>query len=169
MSGSARAALSLYDLQVRTAEGGVQDLGAYRGHVLLIVNVASGCGFTPQYMGLERLHRRYREQGLVVLGFPCNQFGGQEPAADAEIQAFCRQRYDVTFPVFAKIEVNGAHADPLFQWLTARAPGLFGTRAIKWNFTKFLVGRAGQVLGRYAPRTRPEALARPLTRALRSS
>ncbi len=168
MSAPAPAVLPLYDQRVRTAEGGMQDLGAYRGHVLLIVNVASGCGFTPQYAGLERLYRRYREQGLVVLGFPCNQFGGQEPAADAEIQVFCRQHYDVTFPVFAKIEVNGAHADPLFQWLSARAPGLLGTRAIKWNFTKFLVDRGGQVLGRYAPRTRPEALVRPLERALRS-
>ncbi len=157
-----------YGHSVRTAEGGVQDLGAYRGRVLLVVNVASGCGFTPQYAGLERLYRRYRDQGLVVLGFPCNQFGGQEPAGDAEIQAFCKERYDVTFPVFAKIEVNGAGADPLFQWLTAQAPGLFGTRAIKWNFTKFLVDRTGRVLGRYAPRTRPEALVRPLEQALQA-
>ncbi len=166
-SASLPAAVAFHDRRVRTADGGLQDLSAYRGHVLLIVNVASACGFTPQYAGLERLYRHYREQGLVVLGFPCDQFGGQEPAADAEIQAFCRQRYDVTFPVFAKIEVNGERADPLFQWLTARAPGLLGTRRIKWNFTKFLVDRAGQVLGRYAPRTRPEALARPLERALR--
>lgn len=169
MSETAPAAFALYDQGVRTAEGGTQPLGAYRGHVLLIVNVASECGFTPHYAGLEQLYRRYREQGLVVLGFPCNQFGGQEPATDAEIQTFCRQRYDVTFPVFAKVEVNGVRADPLFQWLTARAPGLLGTRAIKWNFTKFLVDRAGQVLGRYAPRTRPETLMRPLERALRSA
>ncbi len=155
-----------YDFRVRTLAGTEQDLSAYRGQALLIVNVASRCGFTPQYEGLELLYRRYRGQGLVVLGFPCNQFGAQEPGTAADIQIFCRERYDVTFPMFAKIDVKGPAADPLFRWLTARAEGLFGTRAIKWNFTKFLVDRSGRIVHRYAPRVRPDTLARPVERAL---
>ncbi len=157
---------ALYGFRVRTLAGAEQDLSAYRGQALLIVNVASRCGFTPQYEGLEHLYQRYRDQGLVVLGFPCNQFGAQEPGTAADIQAFCRERYDVTFPMFAKIDVKGPAADPLFRWLTARATGLFGTRAIKWNFTKFLVDRSGRTVRRYAPRVRPEALAYPVERAL---
>lgn len=157
---------TLYDFRVRTLAGADQDLSAYRGQALLIVNVASRCGFTPQYEGLEALYRRYRDQGLVVLGFPCNQFGGQEPGTAAEIQTFCQERYGVTFPMFAKIDVNGPAADPLFRWLVARARGLFGTPAVKWNFTKFLVDRNGRAVRRYAPRARPESLAAPVERAL---
>ncbi len=169
MGAPPEAADTLYDFRVRTLAGAEQDLGAYRGRPLLIVNVASGCGFTPQYEGLEALYRRYQDRGLVILGFPCNQFGGQEPGTASEIQAFCHERYDVTFPMFAKIDVNGPAADPLFRWLAARARGLFGTRAVKWNFTKFLVDRSGGAVHRYAPRTRPEALATPVERMLARS
>ena len=146
------------DYTVRTAAGAMTALDAYRGTVLLIVNTASKCGFTPQYEGLEALHRRFAGRGFVVLGFPCNQFGAQEPGDAAEIASFCSLTYDVTFPVFAKVEVNGAGADPLFRRLKADAPGLMGSKAIKWNFTKFLVDREGRVVRRYAPTTKPEAL-----------
>ena len=146
------------DYTVRTAAGAMTGLDAYRGTVLLIVNTASKCGFTPQYEGLEALHRRFAGRGFVVLGFPCNQFGAQEPGDAAEIASFCSLTYDVTFPVFAKVEVNGAGADPLFRRLKADAPGLMGSKAIKWNFTKFLVDREGRVVRRYAPTTKPEAL-----------
>ncbi|WP_268992438.1 glutathione peroxidase [Sphingomonas sp. Leaf21] len=147
------------DFTVRAADGRVVDMSTFAGRVLLIVNTASKCGFTPQYEGLEALHRRYEGRGLTVIGFPCNQFGGQEPGDADEIANFCTLTYDVTFPVMAKVDVNGDDADPLFRWLKAEAPGLLGTRAIKWNFTKFLVDRAGQVVGRYAPTTKPEDLA----------
>jgi glutathione peroxidase len=147
------------DLTVRTADGGEQPLADHTGRVLLIVNTASQCGFTPQYEGLEALHRRYADRGLSVLAFPCNQFGAQEPGDAAEIASFCRLSYDVTFPVFAKVDVNGANADPLFERLKEAAPGLMGTRAIKWNFTKFLVARDGRTVCRYAPTTKPEELA----------
>ena len=147
------------DLRVHAADGGERDLAAYAGRVLLIVNTASKCGFTPQYEGLEALHRRYAERGFEVLGFPCNQFGHQEPGDAAAIATFCSLTCDVTFPVFAKIDVNGADADPLFERLKAEAPGLLGTKAIKWNFTKFLVDRHGKVVRRYAPTTKPEDLA----------
>lgn len=134
------------------------ELARYRGKVLLIVNTASACGFTPQYRELQALYRQWRDQGLEVLGFPCNQFGRQEPGSAAEIGAFCEKNYGVTFPLFAKIDVNGMQAHPLFAYLKQQAPGLLGTRAIKWNFTKFLVRRDGSVYRRYAPRTAPHAL-----------
>ena len=149
----------IYDIDLQTIDGQAQKLGAFAGKVMLVVNVASKCGFTPQYEGLEALYRRYRERGLVVLGFPCDQFGHQEPGNEAEIKNFCTEKYDVTFPMFAKIEVNGANAHPLFKALKQEAPGLLGTQAIKWNFTKFLVDRRGGRIKRYAPTERPEKLA----------
>ncbi|WP_322963593.1 glutathione peroxidase [Sphingomonas fuzhouensis] len=150
------------DFTVRAADGATVVMSTYADRVLLVVNTASKCGFTPQYEGLEALHRRYEAQGLTVLGFPCNQFGAQEPGDAAEIASFCSLTYDVTFPVMAKVEVNGDGADPLFQWLKAEAPGVLGTKAIKWNFTKFLIDRAGHVVGRYAPTTKPEDLAKDI-------
>jgi glutathione peroxidase len=146
---------AITDFTVTAADGSPLALDAYRGKVLLIVNTASKCGFTPQYEGLEALHRRYADRGFEVLGFPCNQFGAQEPGDAAEIASFCSLTYDVTFPVFAKIDVNGAHADPLFERLKADAPGVLGSKAIKWNFTKFLVDREGRTVNRYAPTTKP--------------
>jgi glutathione peroxidase len=134
-------------------------LAPWRGQVVLIVNVASGCGMTPQYAGLERLHREYGPRGFAVLGFPCNQFGGQEPGSAEEIQTFCTSTYDVTFPMFAKVDVNGSDAHPLWVHLKAERPGLLGTEAIKWNFTKFLVGRGGVVRQRYGPQVEPAAIA----------
>jgi glutathione peroxidase len=157
---------SLYDIDVQTIEGGTQSLGAYRGKTLLIVNVASQCGFTPQYEGLEALFRKYKDRGFVVLGFPCNQFGRQEPGTEAEIQQFCASSYDVTFPLFAKIEVNGAGTHPLFERLKSSRPGLLGTQAIKWNFTKFLVNAQGGVVARYAPSDTPEKIERDLAKLL---
>jgi glutathione peroxidase len=142
-------------LPVTAADGTASDLSAYDGKVLLIVNTASKCGFTPQYEGLEALHRKYGAQGFEVLGFPCNQFGAQEPGDAAEIANFCSLTYDVTFPVFAKVDVNGDAAAPLFKHLKKAAPGLLGSEGIKWNFTKFLIDRAGKVVGRYAPTTKP--------------
>lgn len=150
--------MSLYEIVARRIDGGERDLSEYRGKVLLVVNVASRCGFTPQYAGLQALHRKYGDRGLAVLGFPCNQFGSQEPGDEAQIGAFCSSTYDVTFPMFAKVEVNGANAHPLFQHLKASAPGVLGTEAIKWNFTKFLVDRDGTVIGRYAPKHEPREL-----------
>ncbi|WP_394647597.1 glutathione peroxidase [uncultured Sphingomonas sp.] len=150
------------DLTVKGADGATLSLDRWRGQVLLIVNTASKCGFTPQYEGLEALHRRFAERGFAVLAFPCNQFGAQEPGDAAEIANFCSLTYDVTFPVFAKIDVNGPDADPLFERLKAEAPGVLGTKAVKWNFTKFLVDRAGQVVRRYAPTTKPEDLVRDI-------
>lgn len=147
---------AITDLEVRAADGGMATLDTWRGKVLLIVNTASKCGFTPQYEGLEQLHRDYRDRGFEVLGFPCNQFGGQEPGSAEEIATFCSTVFDVTFPVFGKLEVNGPNADPLFERLKDEAPGLLGSRAIKWNFTKFLVDREGKAVKRYAPQTRPE-------------
>jgi glutathione peroxidase len=147
------------DIPVETADGASQDLSEWRGKVLLIVNTASQCGFTPQYAGLEALWRKYRDRGLAVLAFPCNQFGAQEPGDANEIAEFCTTHYDVTFPVFAKTDVNGKHASPLFQQLKAQAPGVLGSEAIKWNFTKFLVDRGGKVVRRYAPNTKPEEIA----------
>ena len=152
------ATASVYDFTVATLEGQPKALSDYRGDVLLIVNTASKCGFTPQYAGLEALHRKYADKGLRVLGFPCNQFGAQEPGDAAEIANFCSTAYDVDFPMFAKIEVNGANAAPLYDFLKKEKRGLLGTEAIKWNFTKFLVDRQGEVAGRYAPNVKPEAL-----------
>ncbi len=150
---------AITDMAVTAADGSTASLERWRGQALLIVNTASKCGFTPQYEGLEALHRRFAERGFAVLGFPCNQFGAQEPGDAAEIANFCSLTYDVTFPVFAKIDVNGADADPLFERLKAEAPGLLGTRAVKWNFTKFLIDRTGRVVHRYAPTTKPEDIA----------
>jgi len=146
---------AITEFTVKAPDGTPASLEAYRGKVLLIVNTASKCGFTPQYEGLEALHRDYAARGFEVLGFPCNQFGGQEPGDAAEIANFCSLTYDVTFPVFAKVDVNGGDADPLFERLKADAPGVLGSKAIKWNFTKFLVDREGNVVDRYAPTTKP--------------
>ena len=157
---------SLFDLPVTTLDGTATTLAPWRGQVLLIVNVASRCGLTPQYAALERLHRAHQARGFAVLGFPCNQFGGQEPGTADEIQAFCSTTYDVTFPLFAKVDVNGADAHPLWRRLKQERPGLLGTEAIKWNFTKFLVGRDGAVLARYAPTDTPDALERDILAAL---
>jgi glutathione peroxidase len=150
---------SLTQIPVSAADGSATDLSAHAGKVLLIVNVASKCGFTPQYEGLEALQRRFGEKGFSVLGFPCNQFRAQEPGDAEEIANFCKLSYDVSFPLFAKIDVNGANAAPLYRHLKAEAPGLMGTQAIKWNFTKFLVDRSGKVVKRYAPQTKPEEIA----------
>jgi glutathione peroxidase len=152
----------LYDIELTTIDGRVGRLADYAGKVLLVVNLASRCVYTPQYRGLEALWRRHRERGFVVLGFPCDQFGGQEPGDEAEISRFCALNYDVTFPLFAKTVVKGADAHPLFRALTDAARGILGTRAIKWNFTKFLVDRQGGAARRYAPSDRPEDLAGPI-------
>ncbi len=146
------------EMSVKAADGTPTDLSAYAGKVLLIVNTASKCGFTPQYEGLEALHRELGPRGFEVLGFPCNQFGAQEPGDAAEIANFCSLTYDVTFPLFAKIDVNGGNAEPLFEKLKEEAPGLMGSRSIKWNFTKFLVDRDGKTVKRYAPTTKPEEI-----------
>jgi glutathione peroxidase len=147
---------SIGEFEVRKPGGVTERLAEHQGKVLLIVNVASKCGFTPQYAGLEALYRKYKDRGFSVLAFPCNQFGSQEPGSDAEIGAFCSTTYDVTFPVYSKIDVNGPTADPLYEHLKTAAPGLMGLTSIKWNFTKFLVDRSGKVVRRYAPTTRPE-------------
>jgi glutathione peroxidase len=152
----------IYDIDLQTIDGQTEKLGAFAGKTMLIVNVASKCGFTPQYEGLEALYRRYRERGLVVLGFPCDQFGHQEPGDETEIKAFCNAQYDVTFPLFAKIDVNGVGAHPLYRTLKSAAKGLLGTQAIKWNFTKFLVDKAGNVVRRYAPTEKPADLAKDI-------
>jgi glutathione peroxidase len=156
----------LLELSAPLPEGGTRPLAMYRGSVLLVVNTASRCGFTPQYEGLEALQRRYGPRGFQVLAFPCNQFGKQEPGDAAEIANFCTTKYEVSFPVFGKIEVNGAGADPVFRFLKHAAPGALGTEAVKWNFTKFLVGRDGRVVARYAPATAPEKLAGEIERLL---
>jgi glutathione peroxidase len=154
------------NIAFKTIDGKQAALGDFAGQALLIVNVASQCGFTPQYAGLEALHRRFRERGFAVLGFPCDQFGHQEPGDETAIQRFCKNSYDVTFPMFAKVEVNGWNAHPLFRALKREAPGILGTRAIKWNFTKFLVDRWGRVVRRYAPRDKPETLAKDIEAVL---
>ena len=155
-----------FDFSAQTLDGQPQPLDAWRGQVLLVVNTASKCGFTPQYEGLEKLWREYRDRGLVVLGFPCDQFGHQEPGNAEEIRNFCSLTYDVSFPMFGKIEVNGGGAHPLFKWLKEEKSGLLGIGAIKWNFTKFLVGRDGKVIKRYAPTDKPESLAADIEKAL---
>ena len=157
---------SVYDFEALQMNGQSVPLSQYRGKVLLIVNTASACGFTPQFGGLEELHKEYADRGLVVLGFPCNQFGAQDPGSNDEIASFCQLNYGVSFPMMAKIDVNGANASPLYQWLTAAAPGLLGSKAIKWNFTKFLVGKDGQVIRRYAPQDAPKKLAGDIEAAL---
>ena len=157
---------TITDLPITRPDGSLGTLADHAGKVLLIVNVASKCGFTPQYEGLEALQRRYADRGFSVLGFPCNQFGAQEPGDAAEIANFCSLTYDVTFPLYAKIDVNGENAAPLFRTLAAEAPGLLGSKSIKWNFTKFLVDRSGQVVERYAATTKPEAIAADIERLL---
>jgi glutathione peroxidase len=157
---------SVYDYKAKSLDGRDVALSDYQGKVLLIVNTASKCGFTPQYVGLEDLHKAYQDRGLIVLGFPCNQFGAQEPGTAAEIGAFCTKNYGVTFPMFEKIEVNGGNAHPLWKYLKDEKPGLLGTRAIKWNFTKFLVDRAGKVVERYAPKDGPAAIRPAIERLL---
>ncbi len=153
---------SIYDLTVTTLEGKPVALETYKGKVLLVVNTASQCGFTPQYQGLQALYEQYAGQGLSVLGFPCNQFGQQEPGNSQQIKSFCEARFGVSFPLFEKIEVNGKNAHPLYQYLTQAAPGILGTKGIKWNFTKFLVNRDGEVVKRYPPMTKPEAIAQDI-------
>jgi glutathione peroxidase len=149
---------TVYDFTARTIDGAEQSLSAYRGKALLVVNVASKCGFTPQYTGLEALHRKLAARGFTVLGFPCDQFGHQEPGDEAQIKSFCSLNYDVTFPLFAKIDVNGSNAHPLYQWLKSQKPGVLGTEAIKWNFTKFLIDANGAVVRRYGSADKPESI-----------
>jgi glutathione peroxidase len=150
---------SVYDFEATRIDGKTVKLDKFQGKPMLIVNTASACGFTPQFAGLEKLHQTYGARGLVVLGFPCNQFGAQDPGPNDAIAEFCQLNYGVSFPMMAKIDVNGPKAAPLYQWLSAEAPGLLGSKAIKWNFTKFLVGRDGQVLKRYAPTDTPASMA----------
>lgn len=157
---------TIHEFTAERLDGGMQAIGDYLGKVLLIVNTASNCGFTPQYAGLEALFERYRERGLVILGFPCNQFGSQEPGDAGEIASFCQTNYGVSFPMFAKIEVNGDGAHPLYRYLKKAAPGLLGSEGIKWNFTKFLVNREGEVTARYAPATEPDAIAEDIEKLL---
>ena len=155
---------NLYDIPVTTIDGTITTLDPYRGKTLLIVNVASQCGFTPQYEGLEALYRKYRDRDFVVLGFPSNQFGRQEPGSEKDIRAFCDQRYGVTFPLFAKIDVNGPNAHTLYRYLKSAKKGFLGREAIAWNFTKFLVGKNGEVLKRYGSRNKPEAIEKDIAR-----
>ena len=157
---------SVYDFEALSIEGKPAHLSTQRGKVLLIVNTASACGFTPQFAGLEGLWRDFRARGLVIVGFPCNQFGAQDSGSNSEIAAFCELNYGVTFPMMSKVDMNGAGAHPLWQWLTREAPGLLGSQAIKWNFTKFLIGRDGRVIKRYAPSDAPEALRADIEAAL---
>jgi glutathione peroxidase len=157
---------TLYDFESTSIDGQRAELGALRGKVVLIVNTASACGFTPQFGGLEALWQKYRDQGLVVVGYPSNEFGGQDPGSNEEIGAFCQRNYGVSFPMMEKIQVNGAGAHPLYRWLAAEAPGLLGSKTIKWNFTKFLVGRDGRVIRRYAPNDEPSAIEADIRAAL---
>ena len=161
--------MSLYDIEVRTITGETKKLGEFAGKTMLIVNTASGCGLTPQFEGLEALYRRFKDRGLVVLGFPCNQFAGQEPLDEQGIQSFCSLKYDVTFPMFAKIDVNGSGTHPLFAALKKAAPGILGTEAIKWNFTKFLVDPKGTVVERFGPKEEPAEIAAKVERGLPSN
>ena len=154
------------DFEARQIDGQNIALSEFRGKVMLIVNTASQCGFTPQFGGLEELHKTYGDQGLVVLGFPCNQFGAQDPGTDSDIASFCQVNYGVSFPMMSKIDVNGPTAHPLYQWLSAEAPGLLGSKSIKWNFTKFLVGKDGKAIKRYAPLDKPADLAKDIESAL---
>ena len=159
---------NIYQFEAELLEGDIKALADYKGKVMLIVNTASKCGFTPQFAGLEKLYEKYKPQGLEILGFPCNQFGGQDPGTNKEIGAFCQRNYGVTFPMFAKVDVKGPEAHAIFRFLTREAKGVLGSQNIKWNFTKFLVGRNGEVLGRYAPTTKPEALEADIEKALAS-
>ncbi|WII70663.1 glutathione peroxidase [Bdellovibrio sp. 22V] len=157
---------TLHSFAVKSADGSSVPLENFKDQVVLVVNVASKCGFTPQYKGLEELYEKYKGKGFTVLGFPCNQFGAQEPGNNQEIQQFCELNYGVKFPVMAKVDVNGDNADPLFQWLKESAPGILGTEMIKWNFTKFLVGKDGKVIKRYAPQEEPRDIAEDVQKAL---
>lgn len=157
---------SLYDFVVKDSKSQDFQLSKLKGKAVLIVNVASKCGFTPQYTGLEELYQKYKDQGLEIIGFPCNQFGGQEPGTDSEVQQFCSLTYNVTFPVLSKIDVNGENAAPVYQFLKSSAPGILGTEAIKWNFTKFLVNQEGQVVERFAPQSEPESISGPIEKLL---
>jgi glutathione peroxidase len=158
--------MSLDKLEALSIDGQAVALSRYKGQVMLVVNTASACGFTPQFAGLEKLHQKYSSQGLAVIGFPCNQFASQDPGDDAQIASFCQKNYGVTFQMMSKIKVNGEGAHPLYQWLSAEAPGILGSKAIKWNFTKFLIGRDGRVLKRYAPQDAPEKISRDIEAAL---
>jgi glutathione peroxidase len=160
------AATSVYDFEAVGIDGRPAPLAAHRGKVLLIVNTASACGFTPQFAGLEKLWQGLRERGLVVVGFPSNEFGSQDPGSNDEIASFCQLNYGVSFPMMAKVKVNGGDAHPLWKWLTSEAKGILGTQAVKWNFTKFLVGKDGQVIKRYAPTDTPESIAKDIEKAL---
>jgi glutathione peroxidase len=158
--------MGIYDFTFKAADGNETSLKPLEGKLLLIVNVASKCGFTPQYDGLEKLYEKYKDRGLMIVGFPCNQFGAQEPGTDAEIQSFCRMNYGVNFPVFGKVDVNGSNAHPLYQYLKKEERGFLGTKGIKWNFTKFLVSKDGKVLKRFAPATKPEDLEKEIEKLL---
>ena len=157
---------SIFDFEAQTITGQSVKLSDHRGKVILIVNTASKCGFTPQFEGLEKLWKDLGPQGLVILGFPCNQFGGQDPGANEEIASFCQLNYGVSFPMMAKVDVNGSQAHPLYQYLVQEAPGILGTKSIKWNFTKFLIAKDGRVLGRYAPTDAPKGLRADIEKAL---
>ena len=158
--------MSVYDFEALGIDGQAVHLSQYKGQVMLIVNTASACGFTPQFTGLEKLHQQYGDKGLAVIGFPCNQFASQDPGDDAQIANFCQKNYGVSFQMMSKIKVNGDGAHPLYQWLTAEAPGILGSKAIKWNFTKFLVGKDGRVVKRYAPQDAPEKIVKDIETAL---
>jgi len=160
------SATTLYDFDAVTIDGRTRSLRDLQGQVVLVVNTASECGFTPQFAGLEDLWRKHRDRGLAVIGFPSNEFGGQDPGSDAEIGAFCQANYGVSFPMMSKVHVNGAEAHPLYRWLKEQAPGLLGTQGIKWNFTKFLVGRDGRVIKRYAPNDTPASIEKDIVAAL---
>lgn len=155
-----------FSFSAKNPSGSEVSLSDYKGKVVLVVNVASKCGFTPQYTGLESLFKKYQDRGLVIIGFPCNQFGAQEPGSDSEIQSFCQLNFGVSFPVLAKVEVNGPNAHPVYNWMKSSAPGLLGTEAIKWNFTKFLIDRSGKVVSRFAPTTKPEDLEKEIEKLL---
>jgi glutathione peroxidase len=157
---------TIYDFEAQQIDGKSVPLSQFQGKAMLIVNTASACGYTPQFAGLEELHKEYGGKGLVVLGFPCNQFGSQDPGSNDEISQFCQLNYGVSFPMMAKVDVNGGAAHPLYQWLTKEAPGLLGTKGIKWNFTKFLVGKDGRVLKRYSPQDEPASLKKDIEKAL---
>ena len=156
----------IYAFGAKNIQGTEESLSKYRGKVLLVVNVASKCGFTPQYTGLEKIYRQFKDQGFEILGFPCNQFGAQEPGDEKEIQSFCSLNYEVSFPMFSKVDVNGPNTHPLYAFMKSKEKGIFGTEGIKWNFTKFLISRKGEVISRFAPQTKPEELAVEIKKAL---
>ena len=160
--------MSIYDFKVAARDGSQVDLGDYRGQVLIVVNTASKCGFTPQFTGLEELYQEFKDQGLTVIGFPCNQFGNQDPGSNEEIAEFCQVNYGVTFPMMGKVDVKGDDADPVFTWLTAQAPGFLGMKAIKWNFTKFVISRDGEVLERFSPQDDPAKMRKAIEKALQA-